>query len=159
MLAFMEEEHHEALDTVTSFEDLARIAIEVLGKMKRAGHEIVQVCGPYTTGGLGSPELNGKRFGEARRAAEARGFIVFDQMPFEDAIKRITASYGLSQDAYCQDVLDVFYRNIFKSGHLSKFLFIPGWESSKGATWERKEAEVLGIPCEEIPLDWFETNT
>lgn len=156
MRAFISEEDSATLLQVGTFEDLAKIAISALGRMKEAGHEIVQICGPFTTGGLGSPELNGQRFDEARKAAEARNYVVFDQMPFEDAIKRIVASYNLPQGEYCDDVLDVFYRTIFKSGHLSKFLFIPGWESSKGCRWERNEAQSLGIPCEDIPLEWFQ---
>lgn len=154
----MTKDDEASLLQVSNFEDLAQIAISVLSRMKEAGHEIVQICGPYTTGGLGSPELNGKRFEEARKAAESRGFIVFDQMPFEDAIKRIVTSYNLPPGEYCQDILDVFYRRIFESGYISKFLFIPGWESSKGARWEHEEAEKIGILSKDIPLDWFATG-
>lgn len=151
----MTEADYSALRTVGNFPDLAVIAIGVLGRMKNAGHQIVQICGPYSTGGLGTKELNAKRFDEAREAAEARGYAVFNQIPFEDAIQRIVATYNLPAGEYCYDILHVFYRTIFESTHITKFLFIPGWESSTGARWERDEAQRLGIVSEDIPLDWF----
>jgi Domain of unknown function (DUF4406) len=155
MLAFVTESNHKALAEVNNFTKLADIAIEVLTRMKAEGHEIVQICGPYTTGGLGSPELNGKRFDEVRETLVTRGFTVFDQMPFEGAIKRIKDSYNLPAGEYCEDILEVFYRLVFQSGHISKFLFIPGWESSKGSRWEREVADKFGILCEDIPPEWF----
>jgi len=156
MIAYMTESDRNALRLVDNFQDLAEIAIGVLERMKANGHEIVQICGPYSTGGLGSMELNGARFKKAREAAEAHGYVVFDQMPFEEAIKRIAKKYNLPDGHYCWDILHVFYRLIFESGHIIKFLFIPGWESSTGARWEREEALRLGIPCEDIPLEWIE---
>lgn len=153
MLEYMTESDHSALIKVDSFEELAEIGVSILSRIKADGHEIGEICGPLSTGGLGSPDLNRERFQRAIDAVRERGYIIFDQLPFEDAIRRIMKRYDPSE--YCHDILDVFYATIFETGHITKFFFIPGWESSTGARWERKRALQHGIEIIDIPLDWF----
>ena len=54
------------------------------------------------------------------------------------------------------DMLDVLYRTIFSSGLINKALFLPDWESSKGARWERDLVTELGLEILEYPIEWLE---
>ncbi|MCC7004521.1 DUF4406 domain-containing protein [Candidatus Nomurabacteria bacterium] len=144
----------QKINTAESFEELALVGLEALEKMRLSGREIVQICGPISTGGLGSIEKNIERFERAIEKAIEKGLHVFNQAPFEDAMKRLSVKYP-KVDGYCVAILEVFYRKIFESGHVSRTLFLPGWESSKGATWERKLVSGLGIAVEEYPMEWI----
>lgn len=144
----------EALKSASSLEEIAEIAISVLLRMKSNGHrQVVQICGPMSTGGLGSTKLNMERFRLAVKRAAAQGLIVFDQLPFQEAIIRIT-EYREGGE-YCTAILEVLYRRIFESGHVDKAFFLPGWQGSVGASWERKHLTKLGIPIEEYPMKWL----
>ena len=48
-------------------------------------------------------------------------------------------------DGYWLPILDIFYKKVFESGYVSTALFLPDWQSSKGATWEKKLVSDLGI--------------
>jgi hypothetical protein len=107
-----------------------------------------------TTGGKGNVELNMTYFHRAIDVAREKGLIVFDQTPFQEAMSRLVKTNHNSKE-YCLDILHVFYRGIFKSGLVSTLLFLPDWESSKGATWEWEEAGTLGIKRKLYPTEWL----
>jgi len=142
-----------ALKRVASYDEAADIALTVLKRMHALGEPVVEICGPISTGGLGSLEKNAERFRAAIRSAHERGLVVFDQMHFQDVIERLSELHR--NGSYDQDVLEVFYRRIFESGYIGKALFLPGWESSRGASWERALLTELGVPIEDYPLAWL----
>lgn len=129
-----------ALQAATSFSDLAAIALVVLARMPKP---IRQVCGPISTGGLGSIEANVARFDATITMLIEDGYNVFDQIPFEEHIIRIP---GRDWDRELNiRLLEEFYLPIFQSGHISILCFIPGWESSDGASWEHERGPEFGM--------------
>jgi hypothetical protein len=142
------------LKEVGSLEETGDLALVILERMKATGREIVQICGPLTTGGLGSLDMNMARFEFAIRRAQRHDLLVFNQIPFQEAI--ITLSPRRVAGEYNMGILEIFYRKIFESGHVSRTLFLPEWESSFGARWERELVTTLGISNEDFPEEWLE---
>ncbi len=126
---------------------------EILAALAQSGQEVVQICGPMTTGGLGSLEANMKRFAHAIDQARANGRQVFNQIPFQEVIIRVTDHHA--GGAYRMDILTDFYRPLFESKLITCTLFLPGWEDSTGASQERVYAELVGIAIEEYPQEWL----
>ncbi len=124
MRSFWTKREYELLDKVNSFEEMADVAISVLLRMRETDRdrEIVQICGPTSTGGFGNRADNMARFQLAIDRATNNGLTVFDQIPCQRAIIRICRfkDNGL----YNWDILEVFYRKIFESGHVQKTLFL-----------------------------------
>lgn len=144
----------EALKAANSMEDTAEVALSILCKMRGFNNDvIVQICGPMSTGGLGSLELNMFRFNRAIDVAQNNGIIVFNQVPFQEAMIRIAEQRKIK--GYFMDILEVFYRQVFESGLIKKGLFLPDWQSSVGASWERELMLELGIIVEEYPSEWL----
>lgn len=148
--------HIHRIDNSLTFEELADIAIEVLKEMyERENKPIVEICGPISTGGLGNTKDNLERFDKAIKIACDKGMCVFTQLPFERTIARIMHKYPVT-DGYHLDILEIFYRKIFSSGYIHKTLFLPDWQSSKGARWERDLVTELGLEVLEFPIEWFD---
>lgn len=154
MSGYWTEVEKSALLGVSSFDEAADVALIILGRMSKLGKPIVQLCGPMSTGGFGTLELNMDHFRRAVDAAVDNGLTVFDQIPFQDVIVRLSDLRNSTE--YNTDILDIFYRRIFESGHISKALFLPGWRTSKGATWEREFVSRLGLPVDEYPSEWLQ---
>lgn len=146
--------YKDKLDSAETFEELADIGIKMLEKLSLSGKPIVEICGPISTGGLGSIKDNIKLLEKAIEIANRKGLQVFNQAPFESAMARLSKKYPLV-DGYCVAILEIFYRRIFESGLIKKALFLPDWQSSKGATWERNVTKSLGIEVEEYPVEWL----
>jgi len=138
---YWKEKDWQDLESSLSVKDLYTIAERIISRMPKP---FVGVCGPIATGGLGSFEKNINFFNQKIKELQSKGFVVFDQMPFEEPMQRIK-SEDLKKGDYQNDILNDFYLPIFKSGLVSQFYFIPGWESSFGANWEHKLAQELGI--------------
>lgn len=149
--AYWEELDHAEARAATSMSDLSVVALRVL---KRMPPRVVEVCGPISTGGLGSMESNLARFRQAIDILSRRGYVVFDQMPFQQEMVRISQAQRVT--GYNHDILHLFYRTIFRSGYIAEGYFITDWESSTGASWERQEMGECGIPVYDIPSDWFD---
>lgn len=132
--------------------ELGQVALAVLSQMPRPA---VQVCGPLTTGGFGTLELNTKRFRQAVAKLQSMTINVFDQMPFQDAMWQIIKASG--QTGYCRAILDDFYAPIFRSGLISHAYFLSDWESSIDASWERQMVKECQITIEAFPDEWFES--
>lgn len=145
----------ERLDAVDSLDAAGVLAVEILEGMKAAEQPIIQVCGPMSTGGLGSLKENMARFARAVHFLQDRGFCVFNQIPFQSVIIRVTDHHD--GGPYRMDILEVFYRKIFECGHVSAALFLPGWESSRGATWERQFVVACGIRARDFPRRWLQS--
>lgn len=132
-----------ALLAAQFFSDLTAIALRVLDRMPQP---IGQVCGPISTGGVGSIEGNLSLFDATIDRLICQGRIVFDQVPFEQPVFRIIGENRGSREQNM--LLNQFYLPIFESGHVSCLYFIHGWKSSEGARWEHMQAERLGIKIE-----------
>ncbi len=123
-----------------TFPELALIALDVLGRMPG---DVGFVCGPITTGGLGSFEKNLARFARTIDLLAARGYNVFTQVIFQEALLRL-----YSDKSYCKGdihLLEEFYTPVFSSDRVTTQCFIPGSESSHGATWEKNLGQSLGL--------------
>jgi hypothetical protein len=149
------EDEKAALEGVASLEEAADIGISILKRMKAEGKPVIQICGPMSTGGAGSIEKNMSRFEAAVDTAVQNGLTVFNQIPFQNAIIRVTDYYEGAP--YNTDILEVFYRRMFESGYMDGILLLPDWESSKGAIWERELALKLGMNIEDYPIEWLES--
>ena len=134
------EEDFKNLGEVKSFSEMYAIAETILSRMPAS---VDQVCGPITTGGLGSIELNLNHLNDSVKKLQDEGVDVFDQLPFEKTIHRIFGDTTLAQGH--QDILNDFYKPIFESGRITTLYFVSGWQSSKGAQWEHAQAINLSI--------------
>jgi hypothetical protein len=125
-----------------SFSSLSDKALEDLKDMGRAAI----VCGPITTGGYDSVKDNIKVFETAINLLKSRGLKVFNQVPYEPLLWKLKDRWKKAGNTgYCTPILTDFYLPLYRSGHIYKAYFLPGWESSFGAKWERKELKALGI--------------
>lgn len=141
---------YEAM-TTTRFLGLTEIALRVLKQMRerRPNKPIVMICGPITSGGLGSEVLNTARFATAVQILKVNGHSVFDQLPFETHMKR------LLQTCPPEHLLEHFYGSIFDSYYIKRAYFLPLWRSSIGSRWERKRLAELCIPMVNFPKDFL----
>lgn len=135
------EEDWGGLDTANSYTDLYVIAERVISKMPKP---FIQVCGPISTGGLGSIPANLDMFNKTIKELQSKGLDIFDQMPFEKSMERLSKELR-EKGIYDHSILTDFYYPLFSSGHICAFYFMPDWESSKGARWEHDLANELGI--------------
>ena len=142
----------ERLRMAKTLEEAGDIGVMILERMHASGKEIVQVCGPMTTGGLGTLSENMERFAIAIEQARAHGLLVFNQIPFQEAIERLTSHLD---EEYCTDILDIFFRKILGCGYVSRALFLSDWESSRGARWEWDFVRSCGIPASPYPDTWL----
>jgi hypothetical protein len=143
-----------ALKEAKSYDDLAIVGMEVLKSMPSP---ICQVCGPISSGGFGSIKKNLEAFDKVIQKLVDQGMSVFDQMPFEDSMQRIRSLDTGSAEDTNNKLLKGFYLPIFESGLINTLYFIPGWESSHGATWERKQASRLGIRIVDLQKDFLDS--
>lgn len=134
------------LATAATYHELFVIAERILQRMP---DNLTQVCGPISTGGLGSIEANLTVFDKTIKELQATGRLVFDQMYFEVPMQRLKADVSRVAE---QNLLDDFYLAIFKTGKISTLYFMPNWESSYGAQWEHRTGEELGLTIEYAPV-------
>ena len=119
---------------------MSDIAVRVLARMPAP---VGEVCGPISNGGVGSIKGNLDVFRHTIYALSEAGHTIFDQMPFEEYVHRlISDEYNAGTK---HDLLEGFYAPLFEAENMQKLYFIPGWESSNGARWERKRGEQLGL--------------
>ena len=117
-------EDKDELQKAVTYEELAQIALRILGRMPQP---IAQVCGPISTGGLGSIEENMKVFQETIQGLVDKGVTVFNQMPFEEPMFRIVRPpYNKGQP----QLLELFYLPIFESGFVNILYFMSQWDTS-----------------------------
>jgi hypothetical protein len=110
--------------------------------IKRARGPVIMVCGPITTGGLGSIKKNVTAFKNAIRRVSSSGKNVFSQMPFEPHMWRIMKTPYYKGRLH---LLKTFYLPIFESGMLVELHFMRRSKTSYGARWEHAQALRLGI--------------
>ena len=138
-----------------TFAELAQVGLRELEKF--GGHAEI-VCGPITTGGLGTPELNLTVF-SCVITSLSYDRSIFNQAPYEYKVDDLRNRWRAEDPArvgqYCEPILTEFYGPLFHSGVIKKGHFIPGWQSSKGAMWERVQMQELGIEVYDLPEAWI----
>lgn len=146
-LRYYTQADYDAIEIADTCTVLLPLAMKILGRMKAAKcHDIIQVCGPISTGGKGSVAENIAAIDTAICELVERGHSVFNQMPFEGAMERVHKKWQAEgRTTYCQPILDDFYLPILKSGLVRTLAFLPGWQTSTGAQWEHLQAKELGI--------------
>jgi hypothetical protein len=139
-LSYFTREDYADIAAAETYGALRDIALRVLHRMPLG---VSMVCGPISTGGLGSIEKNLVRFSGAIEVLAGCDQNVFTQMPFEEAMRRIRGNAPPYEEGLT--LLETFYFAIFSSGRVVRLCFIPGWESSLGTNWEHKQGEDLGL--------------
>ncbi len=145
----------ERLKHAASFSEIGEIAVETV---RSIGTPVHQVCGPISSGGLGCMEKNMMVFRAAINVLLGRGYVVFNQLPLQDAMLRHYAEWRKEHpgpDEYCWPILEDIYAPIFESGCVECGCFIPNWQGSKGTQWERDTLQNLGIKIFDIPEEWL----
>ena len=137
---YWQEKDWEDLEKAGSIAELFIVAQRIIERMEKP---LAQVCGPISTGGKGSVEANLHAFNETIKELHEQGLSVFDQMPFELPMKKLREKF--SPNEYFESILTDFYHPLFESGAISRFYFMPDWQSSKGAKWEHEKAKELDI--------------
>ena len=145
MLKYYSNEALGKIKKAKSYGELLGIARDVLEIIHHQNplKPIAMLCGPISTGGVGSRKANLAIFCRAIDRISANGLLVFSQMPFEDDMERIYKSDPALQGLI---LLEQFYLPIFESGLVKLLCFLPGWEKSVGANWEHEQAKRLKIP-------------
>jgi len=151
---YWSEAENIALQGITSFDQMVPVGIGILERMAQRNSHIIQICGPMSTGGRGSLLANMAHFQSAVSKASQNGLCIFDQTPFQEAMIRLGTDWETRRE-YCLDILHIFYRGIFKSGHIHELMFLPDWESSVGARWEYEEGRTLGLKISDYPTEWL----
>lgn len=131
-----------------SFYELSNLALNQLRDLGK----VSIVCGPITTGGRGSAEENVKAMKAVIKHLVERGFVVFDQFPFEGTLWTLKDEWVKNGGVgYCMPILEEFYKPLYASGFIIEAHFLPGWESSFGARWERDLLTDLKIQIVDFP--------
>ena len=148
---FWKDAHYERLGRLRNFGEMTDLAFSVLDGMPSP---VTEVCGPITTGGR-TPEQNVVIFQKTITHLQGQGIAVFNQMILHDTMVRFCEE--LRAVGYPMAILDEFYLPLFESGKIHTLCFLPGWEASKGASWEYEQARRLNIPITYLPDDWADT--
>lgn len=140
----------------TSLAELAQIAIAELHKFPN-GSEIV--FGPISTGGRGSVEENLRIFDATIKTLQ-RERPIFSQIPYEGQIslfrKRWQESDPSRAGQYYMPILEEFYYPLIQTRLIKRGWFIPGWNSSFGARWERERLEEVNADICDLANEWID---
>lgn len=133
-------QHYHRLQQANFFHKMTPVALDIL---KNMSGDIIQLCGPISTGGYKCKETNIHVFCLVIKYLEGCGYKMFNQIIFEKHIQRI---WDATTDGYPTDVLEKFYQVIFEAGIIKHLIFLPSWKSSFGTRWEMRQAVRLKIP-------------
>jgi hypothetical protein len=136
-----------------TFESLAEIG---LAQLRILGPNSEIVCGPISTGGLGDAVKNFQVFNATISALTRLGYKIFNQAPYESGLGKLRQKWEQAGNTgYCTPILTEFYLKLFETGLITVGHFIPGWESSFGATWEHDEMQRLGVKINYLTPEWI----
>lgn len=153
MLYPMTTEELAAYQSATSYREAASVAVLYLRRVKKeAGRPLVQVCGPISTGGLGCRTRNIERLRLAMYGCMHQGLPIFNQLMFEDMVARFSPGHG--HESYDWKILEEFYRSVMYSYLIGTLYFLPSWQTSKGATYERALGEELRLTIADYDTAW-----
>src|SRR5271165_1731224 len=103
------ESEKQALTRAKDLADILAIAQNVLWRMKGPVHF---VCGPISTGGVGTIRGNVAIFERViEMLHDEEGFEVFSQLPFEDCMIAYGNRWFIEnpKETYCMPILEEFY--------------------------------------------------
>ena len=107
-------------------------------------------------------EVNFTIFSGAINALQQQGRPIFSQIPYEERIfffrKRWQESDPAHAGQYYMPILLEFYHPIIQTGLIRKGWFIPGWESSFGARWERERLVEMKAEICDLTDEWVADN-
>ena len=147
------EQDHRLAASCKNVGDLAHLGIALLRELSSKG-AIAQLCGPMSTGGLGSRSANLSVFSQCIHISREQGLLVFNQLPFQGALHQLTADFSPEEKA--TTILECFWRPVFEAQIVSAAYFLPTWDTSRGAIWERKLVQVLPrIQLKDFPEKWY----
>jgi len=149
---YWEDANRKEAKRAKNFNELAKVAIEILHRMKIANPDIIMLAGPMWSGPL-SVEENHKRFEAGTKALIQADYHVFRQMPFQEAMKRIQKEHGYQYPN--KELLEEFYGVVFATGLIKKIPFLPNYKDSYGCNWEHKEAPKHGIKPKILPENYI----
>ncbi len=140
-----------------SLTELVQIAAAELQKFPKGGEV---VCGPISTGGRGSSEENLRVFEATIETLKKVGRPIFSQVPYEERIfffrKRWQDSDPSRAGQYYMPILEEFYYPLFQTKLIKRGWFIPGWNSSFGARWEREQLEEVNADICDLANEWVD---
>lgn len=146
--------------------DDSTILFEEIGARMRAdlisSGNTEMVCGPITTGGLGSVERNLELFNRVIATLLGLGHPIWSQMPFEEEIFAAKAVWFAEHpgESYCSPILELCYNPLFKLNRIKVAHFIPGRlpgpGHSRGTAWEFEHLSALGVLCQDIDSETIE---
>lgn len=150
------DEDHVFLSGVKTLGEMVPVAVGILERMKIArGTDIIQICGPMSTGGHNCLQTNMRLFKIAQNIAVLNGWHVFDQGPFGETMARLAPNYKNDAEGYCWHILHDFYDKVFATGLIAELSFLPKWETSKGTRWEREVAPLHRLRISDYPAEWL----
>ena len=119
------------------------------------------VCGPISTGGLGSIALNLLVFNYAIGALQFVGRPMWSQLPYEAGLADLEFEWKQKNlgEQYCHPILTEFYEPVFATGLIRRAWFIDTWETSVGARWEYEQMQRRGLDVSILPSRWLEDYT
>lgn len=136
----------EKIRDTSTIEEILELS---LGALRRIPSPVGMVCGPVSTGGLGSIEKNIQSLDEAITNFELHKIHVFDQSVLESGIRRLRRAFSekerLSEKQVNLRILTELYLPILESGLVQTLYFLPDWETSFGARWEHEHAKRLRL--------------
>lgn len=151
MTQYYTKKHLHKISECKDYEEMVTVALEIQQDMPKP---LAQVCGPVSTGGKGSIEKNLQILENAMYKLILQGINIFDQASFEEPMQKIRQESDETLNESNLELLEKFYKPLFESGLITIFYFLSDWQSSYGATWERKQTERLGIEIIDLPEDF-----
>ncbi len=134
----------------THTELLTTLADDAITRLSKLPQPVVRVCGPLTSGGYGYNE-NLRRFRIAEERLKHEGQIVFDYFK-GNSDEIMIKDAGIPWT----DVMEYYHKPILASQLIKKAYFMPKWETSNGAKWEREFiSKSTTIEIAELSDEWF----
>lgn len=125
-----------------SIETFKALVGEATEELKVLPRPIARIAGPLRSGGEGLV-INTRNFKIAEALLRSRGVTIFEYGgKYAEAIK---AAYDLH--------FEHFHIPILRSGLIDSIYFLPKWETSNGASYERKLCAELGVGIKDITSD------
>lgn len=150
------EEHKKKAGEAKDFHDLIAVTLDALRSHPKE-KPLGIVLGPVSTGGLGSREKNSRALALAVEALREREHNIFNIVSLQQYLDPLIASsHKPEKGAYQMDILDIFFYGIYNSKLIQEAYFLPLWETSTGARWEREHMPQFGIQIREYPEELWE---
>jgi hypothetical protein len=152
-LKYYKVEHFKLIEQAETFEELSKIAIDILKCMPKS---IAMACGPISSGGTGNLDTNLEIYTKTVNKLWDKKINVFTWEPFQNRLGVLKAKSGNTFKERNLTLLEGFYGPLYRSKLITKMYFIHGWESSHGSNWEINIAREVGIEIEDLPKDFLE---